>query len=332
MPVIYHEADANLMALQGRQVAIIGYGNLGRSVALNLRDSGLIALVGNADDAYADLARTDGFEVHSMSEAASAADIKLLMLPDEVMPEMHLLHISPTLRSGDMLVFASGFNVAFGFIEPPPFVDVVMIAPRTMGTGVRENYLKGQGFLSFVAVAQDFTGKAWDRLLGLALAIGTLRAGAIELNFRQEAELDLFVQQTILPSLHNLIFTAADLLIKEGYPPEAALLDLYVSGELGYVLGKAAELGLMNALKLYSPTGQYGMLSRIERFQDQKLRRQMEITLDDIRSGKFAQEWATEYANGYLRMEALRQKREAMMLWSLEDQALGSLRQLPPEP
>jgi ketol-acid reductoisomerase len=252
-----------------------------------------------------------------------------MMMPDEAMPEVYLNQIAPSLVPGHTLVFGSGYNVAFGFIEPPPFVDVVLLAPRTIGTGVREGYVNGQGFLSFVAVGHDASGKAWDHLLALALAAGSLKAGAIELTFRQEAELDLFVQQALLPALQSLMFTAADLLMKEGYPPEAALLDLYISGELSYSLHKAAELGMMDTLKLYSLTGQYGILSRNERFQEPKLRRQMEISLEEIRSGKFAQEWAAEYANGYPRLEALRRKRSGMALWTLEQQVIELLRPYP---
>jgi ketol-acid reductoisomerase len=331
MAVVFRESDANPAALDDCQIAVLGYGNLGRAFALNMRDSGVRVIIGNVDDDYATQAYRDGFDVVGLDEAARAANVKFLLLPDEAMPEAYLTSVSPSLRPNDMLVFASGYNITFGFIEPPPFADVVMIAPRTIGTGVREGYQSGHGFLSFLAVEQDASGKAWQRLMALALALGTLRAGALELTFRQEAELDLFVQQAFLPALHALIMTSAELLIREGYPPEAALLDLYISGELSYTLTKAAELGMRDTLRLYPLTGQYGMLSRSERFQEPKLQRQMELALEDIRSGKFAQEWAAEYANGYPRLEALRRKRNAMPLWALEQQAIALLKQSPPE-
>jgi ketol-acid reductoisomerase len=330
LTVVYHQDNADPNALDGCQLAVIGYGNLGRPIALNLRDSGIHVIVGTIEDESAAQARADGFEVMNISEAASIADIKLMLLPDEVMPEVYLQSISPTLRPGHTLVFTSGYNIAFGFIEPPPFVDVLLLAPLTIGAGVSDGYTTGQGWLSFVAVGQDFTHKAWDRLLALALYVGTLRAGAFELTFRQEAELDLFVQQALLPALHTLMLTAADLLVKEGYPPEAALLDLYVSGELGYTLTKAAQLGFRDSLRLYSLTGQYGILSRSERFQEPKMRRQMEIALEEIRTGKFAQEWASEYTHGYPRLEAHRRKRANMALWELEQQVIELLRQTPP--
>jgi ketol-acid reductoisomerase len=327
MTVLYTESDADLTALEKRSLAVIGYGELGRPVALNLRDSGLSLRVGEANEVRAGQAREDGFEVLYPAEAANAADTKLLMLPDEVLAEAYLAHVSPGLHSGDMLVFASGYTIAFGFIEPPPFVDAVLMAPRAASADLRESYLSGRGFLSFVAVEQDSSGQAWPRLLALARAIGALRAGALELTFQQQAELNLFIEQALLPALQNLMFVAADILIKEGYPPEAALLDLYISGELGNTLNRASRLGIMDTLKLYSLTGQYGMLSRGERFQDAKLRRQIEVVLEEIRSGKFAQEWAAEYQNGYPRLEALRGKRSAMALWGLEQRALELLQQ-----
>ncbi len=330
MTVIYHESDARINALEGLHLAVLGYDRLARSFALNLQDSGLDLIVGSNDEKMVAQARTDGFEVRNLAEAARSAEIKLLLVPDETMSEVYLTHVSPGLRAGDTLVFASGYSVAFGFVEPPPFVDVIMVAPRTVGAGVREGFLTGKGFLSFVSVAQDSTGKAWDRLLGLALALGSLRAGALEVSFRQEAELDLFVQQTVLPTLQNLIFTAADLLIKEGYPPEAALLDLYASGELGYVMDKAADFGMTEILDLYPATGQYSMLSRMDRLQDPKLRRQLEVALEEVRSGKFSEEWAAEYGSGYVRLETLRRRRRVSALLVFEQRALAMLRQATP--
>lgn len=329
MTVTYTELDANPAALDDQHVAILGYGNLGRAMALNLRDSGLVVVVGNADDEYAERARVDGFEVVGLAEAAAAATLKVLLLPDEIAPHLYLVHVSPTLKAGDSLVFASGYAVAFGFIEPPPFVDVMLIAPRSAAFGVRAGFQRGAGFPSFVGVSQDASGRAWERLLGLAYGLGGLRRGAMELTFRQEAELDLFTQQTVLPALHHLLHTAADVLIKEGYPPEAALLDLYVSNELGDLLNRAAQVGLMQSIKALSPTAQYGLLSRLERYNEPKVRRQMELTLTEIRSGKFAQEWAADYADGYLRLETIRQKRDENPLWKAEREAIEQFR--PPD-
>ncbi len=321
MAPIYRESDADPMALVDRRIAVLGYGSLGRPIALNLRDGGLKVVIGNLADEYAAQAQADGFEVATLGEAARRADIMWLLLPDEAIAEVYVQHVSPTLKPGKALVFTSGYSVTFGFVEAPSFVDTVLIAPRTVGAAVREHYLSGRGYRSMIAVEQDATGHAWQTALALAGAIGALRVGALETTFRQEAELDLFVQQAILPAIQYLLITAADLLIQDGYPPEAALLDLYLSGELGYALSATAESGFAGMLSLHALTGQYGALSRMDRFSDPKLRRQMEIVLDDIRSGKFAQEWATEYAAGYPRLQSLKQRRESLALWGQEQEA-----------
>lgn len=327
---MFHNSDANVSVLAGRRVSVIGYGNMGRPFALNLRDSGVPLTIGVTFDEAIQSAKADGFQTMPIKDAAQQADVLLMLLPDEVMPEVYSRDISPTLKVNDVLAFASGYTVAFGYVEPPPFVDTVLIAPRTIGAGVREGFQSGAGFLSFLAVEQDASGQGWPIVLGLAQALGALGSGALELTFRQEAELDLFVQQAFLPALHNLLINAADVLVSEGYPPEAALLDLYMSGEIGYSLNKAAQQGFMDTLRMYSLTAQYGMLSRAERFADPRLRRQMENALEDIRNGKFAEEWSAEYANGYPRLDQLRRKREKLSIWEMEQQLIAALR--PPNP
>lgn len=331
MTAIYYESDSDITLIKDKPIGVLGYGNLGRSIATNLRDSGVQVLVGNIDDQYATMAREDAFSVLSLAEAAASTEIKILMVADEVLPEIYLQQITPSLKTGDALIFASGYNIAFGYIEPPPFVDVLLLAPRSNGLGVRQGFLQGRGFPSFVGVSQDATGRAWDRLLAVAALAGGLRAGAFELSFRQEAEIDLFFQQSLMPVLHNLLTTAADVLIREGYPPEAVLLELYASGELSDSMGLAADHGLLNSLTFLSQTAQYGILSRIERFADQNLRRKMENTLDEIRGGKFAHEWATEYANGYPRLESLRNRRSTLPLWETERTTLDLFQRRPPQ-
>jgi ketol-acid reductoisomerase len=227
-----------------------------------------------------------------------------------------------------LLVFASGYNIAFGFIEPPPFVDVGMIAPRTIAAAVRSRYLDGRGFYSFVAVGQDATNTAWDSILALAKAIGSLRAGALELTMEQEAQLDMFLQQAILPVFHHIMTTAAGVLLEMGYPSEAVMMDLYISGELTDYLSQASEKGLLHALQLSSLTGQYGLFSRLERFKELKLERLMEITLDEIRNGDFSKEWGREYEDGYPRLTHLIQSQKQLDLWELEQQAIDLIRGL----
>ena len=326
MTVIYHDRDANLRALIGKTVGIIGYGNLGRPVARNLRDSGLRLLIGLRDDDTRVHARDDGFTPIDIAAAVARSHMLMLMLPDEVAPEVYLSQVAPYLQRGHLLVFANGYNIAFGFIEPPPFVDVGMIAPRTLGAAVRTRYLDGSGFFSFVGVAQDSTGTARESLLALAKAMGSLRAGAIEISLAQEAQLDLFVQQAILPAFHHVMTTAAHVLLEFGYPPEAVLLDLILSGEFTDYLSRAADGGLLHAMRLTSLTGQYGIFSRLPRFRDLKLESLMDATLEEISSGEFSKEWAREYEHGYPHLGALLRAQEEAELWSLEQRTLDLLR------
>ena len=326
MAIIYHESDGDLALLMPRTIAVLGYGNMGRPFALNLRDSAFPVLIGNRDDDYAEQAYRDGFEVVPIAQAAERADLLLVMLPDEVTPQVYLQDIALGLQNGDTLVFAAGYNVAFGFIEPPPFVDVVLVAPQTIGPHVREGYVEGTGFPSFVAVAQDASGEAWARTLAVAKALGALRQGAIEMTFQQEAELDLFTHQALLPAFYTIIQTAFEILAREGFPPEAISTSLYLSGELGYLFTTWAKQGALASLDLHSQTARYGLLSRMERFREIKYSRQMESILDAIRRGDFAQEWADEYGDGYPRLQTLRRQFEAQTAWKHEQEVLSALR------
>lgn len=328
MRVMYHEDDGNLNVLSGKTLGVIGYGNLGRPLALNLRDTGIRIMIGVRNDETREQAIKDGFEPQAIEEIVGRCHILMLLLPDEVLQEVYHDKISPKLRKGHMLVFASGYNVAFGFIEPPPFVDVGMVAPRTIGAATRARYLSGTGFYSFVAVGQDATGTSWSQLLAIAKAIGSLRAGAIELTMEQEAGLDLFIQQAILPAFHHIMTTAANVLINMGYPPEAAMMELYISGEFTDYLSRASEEGLLHALRLSSLTGQYGIFSRLERFKELKLERLMELTLDEIRVGDFASEWRKEYEDGYPRLRNLIKSQEKLDLWELEQQTIDMIKGL----
>jgi ketol-acid reductoisomerase len=325
MTVIYREEDGDVRVLEGRQIAVVGYGNLGRPFALNLRDNGVRVTVGVRDQEHGDKAHSDGFAAATIEDAVADAQIILMMLPDEVMPQVYLERVSPHLERGDSLVFGSGYNVAFGFIEAPPFVDVGLIAPRTLGAAVRERFERGEGFNSFVAVGQDASGRAWQTVLALAKAVGSLKAGAVEVSMEQEAELDLFVQQAVLPVFHHLMITAANLLMKMGYPAEAAFSDLYLSGEFSDYFQRASQSGLLNALNTTSITSRYGAMSRMERFNDLKMERLMEITLDEIRRGSFAREWAKEFSDGYPRLRKIQDGLEKLELWNFEQDALDLL-------
>ncbi len=309
MANVYHDEDASLEAVRGQTIAILGYGNQGSAQARNLRDSGLEVIVGNIDDSYRRTAVTDGFEVVPIAEAAARAEMLFLLTPDEVMPEVYEKDVAPHLEAGDLLDFAHGYNIGFGLIVPPAFVDVVMIAPRMIGAGVRDSYLSGEGFPSFVGVHQDATGKARERMLALAKALGSTRAGCLEMSLKDEATLDLFTEQAFGPAFGRVMMTAIDTLVEAGYPPEAVLMELYLSGELAYSFLKMREMGALRQHELHSHTSQYGTLSRSLRYfdLDPMLKQKMQESLEEIRSGAFAQEWS---ANREEKLEFIRRARE----------------------
>lgn len=296
MTVVYHDEDASLAAMQGQTIAILGYGNQGSAQARNLRDSGADVIVGNIEDAYRQAAIADGFEVVPIAAAAARADSLFLLTPDEVMPEVYSRDIAPHLEPGDLVCFAHGYNIAFGLIIPPDFVDVVMIAPRMIGAGVRDSYLSGEGFPSFVGVHQDATGRARERMLALAKAVGSTRAGCLDMSMKDEATLDLFTEQAFGPAFGRVLLTAIDTLVEAGFSPEAVLMELYLSGELAYSLLKMREMGGLRQHELHSHTSQYGTLSRSMRYfdLDPLLKQKMLAALDEITSGAFAREWSTE--------------------------------------
>lgn len=328
MAAIYHDDDADLGVLNGKTVAVIGYGNQGRSQALNLRDSGCRVIVGNIADASFDQARVDGFDPVSVPAAAAAADVILLLTPDEVMPQVYAESVAPHLNEGDVLDFAHGYNIAFGLIEPPAGVDVVMVAPRMIGPGVRDGFVSGRGFPSFVGVDRDASGEAHGRMLGLAKGIGATRGGCIEMSFCDEATLDLFTEQAFGPAFGQVMMTAIDTLVEAGYPPEAVLLELYLSGELAYSFEKIREVGLLKQMDFHSHTSQYGSLTRSAKFSDLQasLKAKMQDVLTEIRSGQFAEEWSGEQARGLELFEQVRAIREQLPLAKWEQRTREAFR------
>lgn len=300
MVKFYHDEDADVALLEDRTIAVLGYGHQGRAQALNMRDSGIgNVVVGNIQDEYWDQALEDGFRVLAPAEAAQRADIVLVLLPDEVAPLVYEEEVADTLREGKALVFASGYNLTYRHIQPPDFVDVIVIAPRMLGQGMRELFLKGAGFLSFVSVEQDASGQAWPLAVALAKAIGSTKAGAMELTAAQETHLDLFMEQAFGPLLGAAITTTYQIGVEAGFPPEAVVLELYMSGEMAYVFKAMAELGLMKQARLHSLTSQFGGMIRSVALNREEIERNMREALDDILSGAFAREWEEERKAGY---------------------------------
>ena len=327
MTGILRDGAAELRPLAGQRLAVVGYGNQGRSQALNLRDSGLAVVVGNIADASLDRARADGFEALPIAEACARADAILLLVPDEVMPEVFAGEVAPQLRPGKLLDFASGYGVAFGGVRPPPDVDVVLVAPRMIGPGVRDRFVSGQGFPSFVGVHQDATGTAHDRMRALARAIGSPRRACIEMSLHDEACLDLFTEQAFGPAFGRVMLSAVQTLVDRGYPPEAVLLELYLSGELAYAFQKIAEVGMLEQMDYHSHTSQYGSITRAGRFADldATLRERMGAVLDEIRSGRFAEEWSRA-RDGFPELrERVRSARDSLPLATWERKARAAL-------
>lgn len=293
----YFDADADLSHLAGRTVGIIGYGNQGRAQALNLRDSGVAVIIGNQRDSSFERAVADGFMAYEVAEAAAHADVLVLLIPDEVMPGLFRAAIEPHLRADVMIIFASGYNLYYGLLPLPSFVDVAMVAPRMIGTGVRETYVRGEGFPSLLSVEQDHSGHAFDVALAYAKGIGSTRAGVFQSSAEEETVCDLFNEH--FGYVYELR-RAYEVLTEAGYSPEAALLEFYVSGEEMELARAHAYMGLFHQLVLHSKTSQYGQLvtarlsPEIERAEKVRLR----AIIDNIRSGRFAREWALEQQAG----------------------------------
>src|SRR4030042_200424 len=226
---IYRDEDTDLRALAEKTVAVIGYGNQGQAQALNLHDSGVRVIVGNLEDESAERARRDGFTVLPIAEAAARGDVLLLLLPDEIQRQVYGDSIRKQLRPGKTLDFAHGFNIRFGWIKPPPKVDVIMVAPRMIGPRVRQRFLDGDGSTAYVAVEQDASGPAWETALALAQGIGAPRAGGIQETFAQETEIALFTEQATYAAIDRTLLLSFDVLVEEGFDPEMVALELYGS-------------------------------------------------------------------------------------------------------
>jgi ketol-acid reductoisomerase len=299
---IYIDADADPVALEGMTVAVLGYGNQGHAQAQNMLDSGIEVVVGNRDDDYAGRARDDGFPTRSLRQAATDADVVLLLIPDEVQPGVFAEQVAPGLRGGDTLVVASGYNIAFGLLEVPDGVDAVMVAPRMIGAAVRSRFVEGVGSPCLVSVERDSTGRGWETALAVARAIGGTRAGAIASSAREEAALDLFSEQAVWPAILSVLRTSYEVLRDAGFSDEAVLYELYLSGEPAEVFAHVARDGLLGQLPLHSQTSQFGQLKTLLGLETGELAQRFTAVLhEDILSGAFAREWSATDAGRRLR-------------------------------
>lgn len=300
MTRIFYEADADVSVLDGQHVAVVGYGNQGRSWALNLRDSGIAPTVCVRRDETRDQAADDGFATSEL-DAASDADVICILVPDDVIPSLPLRP-----RADSCVVVASGYTLAFGRLTPPG--DAGMVAPRMLGPEVRRCYEEGTGFITAVGVHADLTGTAHARVLAVAKAIGGLREGAIELTPRQEAVLDLAVEQVLSPALTAVNNAFVATMLDHGIPLEAIIVELVLSGEVERTYRLLREVGYAVQSEFHSPTSQYGQLSRRGRYDHLDVRSVMQQLTDDIESGRFADEWDRERDAGYPTLSALKEQ------------------------
>jgi ketol-acid reductoisomerase len=295
MPVtIYYDDDADLGLIEGKKVAVLGYGSQGHAHALNLRSSGVDVRVGLREGSSSwSKAEAAGLKVASIADASNEADVIMVLLPDTEQARVYKESIEPNLRDGDSLAFAHGFNIHFGQIRPPKGVDVWMIAPKGPGHLVRRTFEDGGGVPALVAVGHDATGKAREVALAYAKGIGATRAGVLDTTFEEETETDLFGEQVILcGGLTELIKAAYETLVDAGYQPESAYFECL--HEVKLIVDLIYEGGISNMRFSISDTAEYGDMTRGPRIVTGETRAEMKKILNEIQTGAFAKEWILE--------------------------------------
>ncbi len=308
---MYYDDDADLGLLEGKKIAIIGYGIQGGAQSLCLRDSGLDVIVSELEGTpNYERAVADGWEPVSAEEAARQAHVIQILTQDHVQAMVYKRFIEPNLDEGDAIVFSHGFNIHFGQIVPPPNVDVFMVAPKGPGALVRECYVADTGVPSLVAVYQDFTGNAMGLALAYAKALKATRAGVIETTFREETETDLFGEQAVLcGGVAELITAGFDTLVAAGYQPEIAYFE--VLHELKLIMDLIYNKGIGGMRRGVSDTATYGDLTRGKRIVTEETRAEMARMLDEVQNGSFAREWILENQTGRPGYRALLARAEA---------------------
>ncbi|MFS0867234.1 ketol-acid reductoisomerase [Microbacterium sp. 179-B 1A2 NHS] len=308
MAEIFYDADADLSLVQGKKVAIVGYGSQGHAHAQNLRDSGVQVVIALKDGSKsAPKAEDDGFEVKTVAEAAQWADLIMILAPDQHQRGIFNDEIKPHLVAGKTLAFAHGFNVRFGYIEVPDDVDVILVAPKAPGHTVRREFVAGRGIPDIIAVEKDASGQAWDVALSYAKAIGGTRAGVIKTTFTEETETDLFGEQAVLcGGVSQLVQYGFETLSEAGYQPEIAYFE--VLHELKLIVDLMWEGGIAKQRWSVSDTAEYGDYVSGPRVIDERVKENMQGVLADIQSGAFAKRFIDDQDNGAVEFSALREK------------------------
>ena len=314
MAKMYYDDDADLSLLEGKKVAIIGYGIQGGAQSLCLRDSGVDVIIAEVPGTKNyDRAVADGWEVMDTAAAAKAADLIQILTQDHVQAKVYADLIAPNLAEGNALIFSHGFNITYGQIVPPPTVDVFMVAPKGPGALVREMYLKEVGVPSLIAVYQDYTGKAKDLALAYAKAIRATRAGVVETTFNEETETDLFGEQVVLCGGVSALFQSGfDVLVEAGYQPEIAYFE--VLHELKLIVDLIWKGGIQGMRNGVSDTATYGDITRGPRLVTDDTVDEMWAILEEIQNGEFAKEWILENMVGRPVYKALMEQADQTML------------------
>ena len=310
MAQMFYDDDADLSVIQGRNVAVLGYGSQGHAHALSLRDSGVDVRVGLLEGSKSRAkAEAEGLRVLTPSEAVEEADLVMILAPDHVQRTLYTESVEPNLVEGDALFFGHGFNIRFGYITPPDGVDVCMVAPKGPGHLVRREFTAGRGVPVLVAVEEDATGKAWDLALAYAKAIGGLRAGGIKTTFTEETETDLFGEQAVLcGGVSELVMKGFETLTEAGYQPEVAYFECL--HELKLIVDLMYEGGIAKQRWSVSDTAEYGDYVSGPRVIDDSVKERMQELLTDIKSGAFAKRFIDDQDAGAPEFKALRAKGE----------------------
>ena len=310
MAEMFYDDNADLSIIQGRKVAVIGYGSQGHAHAMNLRDSGVDVRIGLKEGSKSRAkAEAEGFRVLTVAEASAEADLIMVLAPDQHQRSIYTESIEPHLQPGDALFFAHGFNIRFGYVTPPAGVDVAMVAPKGPGHLVRREYAEGRGVPVIVAVEKDETGNAWPLALSYAKAIGGLRAGGIKTTFTEETETDLFGEQAVLcGGVSALVEAGFETLVEAGYQPEVAYFECL--HELKLIVDLMYEGGIAKQRWSISDTAEFGDYVSGPRVIDAQVKQNMKGVLSDIQSGAFAKRFIDDQDAGAPEFKAFREQAE----------------------
>jgi len=325
MATLYYDKDADLSLLDGKTIAVIGYGSQGHAHALNARDNGCNVIIGLHEGSRSKAkAEADGLNVFTVAEAAKQADIVMVLIPDTLQGSVYEAHIAPNLKDGAMLMFAHGFNIHFKEIVPPASVDVSMVAPKAPGHRVREVFTEGAGTPGLIAVEQDASGNAKALGLAYAKAIGCTRAGVIETTFKEETETDLFGEQVVLcGGVTALIRASFETLVKAGYQPEVAYFECL--HELKLIVDLLYEGGLSYMWYSVSNTAEHGGYVIGDQFEE-SIKEEMAGVLQNVQNGEFAKKWIDENKQGRPNFNARRQREHDLLI----EKVGADLRQMMP--